>query len=46
MTYGFFLLLQHLVENWHDPVLELAVVVVGHQQVADAVDALLAKHAT
>ena len=40
------LLLLHNVQHGHDPVLELAVVVVGHQQVADAVEALLTKFGT
>ena len=33
------LLLEHLVEDGHEPVLELAVVIVGHNQVPDAVHA-------
>ena len=37
------LLLEHLVEYWHDPILKLAVVVVGDEEVADAVDALVAE---
>ena len=35
-----FLFLHHLVEDGHQPVFKLAVVVVGNQQVADPVDAL------
>jgi hypothetical protein len=37
------LLLDHFVKDGHDPVLELAVVVVRHQEVADSVQALLSK---
>ena len=37
------LLLEHLVENGHDPVLEGAVVAVGDHEVADAVHALFAQ---
>ena len=35
-----FLFLEHGIENGHDPVLKLAVVVVGHEQITDSVDAL------
>ena len=38
-----FLLLQHLVEYGHDPVLKQAVVAVGHQHVTDAVQATQAQ---
>ena len=34
-----FLFLEHGIENGHDPVLKLAVVVVGYKQIANSVDA-------
>lgn len=37
------LVLKHFVEQWNHPVLELAIVIVGHQKVADTIDALLAQ---
>ena len=39
-TYFFFLLLKHVVEDRHDPVFEVAVVVVGDDEVASAVQTL------
>ena len=40
---GFFLLGEHGVEDWDDPVFEGAVVAVGHDEVADAVQAFFAQ---
>ena len=45
-VYLFLLLLEHLGQDGHEPVLELAVVGVGHEEVADTVDALTAQVAT
>mmetsp|Transcript_9402 Transcript_9402/g.24335 ORF Transcript_9402/g.24335 Transcript_9402/m.24335 type:complete len:310 (+) Transcript_9402:40-969(+) len=41
-----FLLCEHLIQHWHHPLLKEAVVAVGHEQVADAVDALTAQLGT
>ena len=38
-----FVLFQHGLKNWHDPILEGAVIVVWDQQVADPVDVLFSK---
>ena len=46
MAYLFLLLFEHLRQDGHEPVLELAVVGVGHEEVADTVDALTAQVAT
>ena len=40
------LLLQELIQDWHDPVLEGAVVAVRHQHVAHTVPALLSQLCT
>lgn len=39
----FLLFFEHFIQNGHDPILELAIVIIGYQQISDPVDALISQ---